>query len=321
MRAAPAALLGLIGLSAACASWADVSAARTLIGHCAEAAEPGLRGLGALREACPGIEQALDQLGILPFLPTDWRRDLSPRALADFALLERRYADPVRWESVPPDARRLRSIALSLEPPRAPASWWERLSSWARHWLERAGGKEAGWLRFLPTWTLGPRLLQVLLIALTVLVVAAAAALVVVEIRAAGSTAGLRSRLRVRRSTQGAASGAGESPDTASLANLDSAPVRDRPILLLRALVQALMRAHRLRRDRDLTCRELIAQARFDTSRQREDFEHVALLAERALYGGLQANPALISQEMLRSAQALHEELLIARPAVTESGR
>ena len=62
MRAAPVVLLALLGLSAGSALRADVSAARSLVAHCAATAEPSLRGLDRLRDACPGIEQALDEL-------------------------------------------------------------------------------------------------------------------------------------------------------------------------------------------------------------------------------------------------------------------
>ena len=312
MRAAPVVLLALLGLSAGSALRADVSAARSLVAHCAATAEPSLRGLDRLRDACPGIEQALDELGSAPFLPFDWRTHLSPRALGDFAGLAARYSDRVTWGGVRPDALRLRSIALALKPAPPPVSWWDRLRAWVRHWLERAGGEQASWLRFLPNLHVGPGLLRVVLVVLAALAVAAAATVVVIEIRAAGSSGERRTRLRARRSIAGRPHTAEVSPDAALLASLDSAPPGDQPVLLLRALVQALTRAHRLRRERDLTCRELIAAARFDTAGQRGDFQNVALLAERALYGGPRAPLPTIPEEVLRSARALHDQLLAA---------
>jgi hypothetical protein len=320
MRSGWAVLLGILGLSAGSVPRADVPAARTLISHCAETAEPGLHGLEALHDACPGIEQAIEELGVAPLLPADWRTQLSPRALGDLAALEARYADPLTWKSVEPDAHRLRSIALSLAPPPAPPSWWERLKAWIRAWLEPANGRPPAWLRFLPRFSLGPRLQFALFAALASLIVVAAAAVIVIEWKAARAGAPWRSRLLVRRSRADAASSEQVSPDVATLANLDSVPARERPVLLLRALVHVLTRAERLRRDRQLTCRELIAQARFDTARQREDFQHVALLAERALYGGPEAVPATIPDEVLRSARALYDQLLAPGPAVTGAG-
>jgi hypothetical protein len=319
MRAWAAVLLGLLGLSAGSALRADVSGARTLIGRCAKTADANFRGLDGLHDVCPGLEQALEQLDIGPYLPANWRAEISARALGDFVALDVRYTDPALWGRVRPDAHRLRSIALTLQSAAVPISWWERLTAWVRRWLERAGREQPGWLRFLPGLQLGPGMVRIVFIALATLVVAAAATVVSLEIRAARSPAGLRSRLRARRSSADATPIAKGSPDLAGLADLDSAAARDRPILLLRALVEALTRANRLRHDRDLTCRELVAQARFDSVRQRDDFGHVALLAERALYGP-QAAPPVIPEEVLRSARALHAELRAA-PAVPAGAR
>ena len=319
MRAGCAVLLALLGLTAGSPLRADITAARRLIVQCAQMAEPGARGFDALQRACPGIAEALDGLGIEPLLPSDWRRDLSPRALADFVGLEVRYADPVISESVRPDVSRLRSIALSLKAPppsSTAASWWERFSTWLRRRLERSGGEQPSWLRFLPHLEIGPRVLQIVFVALALLVVAGAAALVLIEIRAAGGGAGRGARRSVPRPSAGADSSQG----VTDLSTLESAPLRDRPVLLLRALVQALTRAHRLHRDRELTCRELVVQARFDTARQREEFEEVALLAERALYGGGEAPPPVIPRELLQSAQALHDQLAAAPAAAPEAG-
>jgi hypothetical protein len=144
------------------------------------------------------------------------------------------------------------------------------------------------------------------------LVVISAAAIVLIELRAAGVGPGRRPRSIVRRPRTREGTTLEALPD---LANLDSAPARERPILLLRALVLALASSNRLARNRDLTCRELVAQARLDTPRQREDFEHIALLAERALYAGPEAASPVIPEELLRGAQALCGEMLAGAAA------
>ncbi len=318
MRAAALVLLALLELSAGSPTRADISAARTLIARCAAIIEPGLRGLDALRDACPGIEEALGQLGIEPLLPSDWRQQLSPRALGDFAALDSRYTDLAALGNLQPDVARLRSIALDLRPPPVPLSWWERLFAWARHWLERNAGDQSSWLRFLPHLKIGPGLMRILFVALVLLVVVSAAAVVIVEIRAAETGRGRLARWLVRRPSADPASTTLPSQGLSDLGDLDSVPARDRPVLLLRSLVQALVRSHRLRRDKDLTCRELVVEAHFDTARQREDFRRVALLAERALYGEARAGPPVIPDELLLRARILDEQLRAA-PAATEA--
>jgi hypothetical protein len=81
---------------------------------------------------------------------------------------------------------------------------------------------------------------------------------------------------------------------------------------MLRVLVAALTKSHRLERDRDLTCRELITAARFDTTAQREIFASVALLAEQILYGDPRHETTLNDQKLGQSARGLHGELLAA---------
>ncbi len=317
MRAGCAALLVILGLAAGTSLGADVSAAHDLIARCAHEADPSVRGLDAFRTRCPGIGQALFDLGLEPLLPAGWQAELSPRALRDFDALASQYAAPLSQRATQPDDFRLQSIALSLKPPPSPISWWERLRAWIRNWFEPVSANPPAWLRFLSRLHIGARTWIVTFVILAAAVVMAVGAIVVIELRAAGAGSAGRRRSRPGRASAGGdGSIADNSPD---LADLESAPVRDRPVLLLRALVGALRRAHRLQGDRELTCRELITQARFDTARQRDDFRRVALLAERALYGGRQAAPSVIPEEVLRSARLLHEQLL-ALPKAAEGG-
>ena len=55
--------------------------------------------------------------------------------------------------------------------------------------------------------------------------------------------------------------------------------------LLLRALIATLTKTGRLTMAKPLTHRELTTRASFDGTTQRESFQRVASLAERALYG------------------------------------
>jgi hypothetical protein len=302
-----AVLLVLLGIAAGRPLFADPSAGRAVIERCAREADASLRGLDALSHSCPEIGPAAHELGLDPLLPPDWQKTTSARALANLAALADRYTAPAPDMRL--DGARLRMIARTLEPPRAPPSLWERIMARVRAWLEPKTESASSWLRFLPNWHLSQRLARLMLEALAALIVIGIAALVVNELKASGLIGGNRYRGSPRRPGSEARPTAEASLD---LDALDSAVPRERPALLLRLLVRALTRSHRLGNDRDLTYRELIAKARFDSVRQREQFEDVALLAERALYGDPARAPPAIPDQMLKEARSLHAELLSA---------
>lgn len=308
-------LLALLGLAAGQPILAGPSAARAVIERCAREADASLRGIDALNRNCPQIEAAVHELGLDPLLPADWQTRTSARALVDLAALADRYAAPS--PALRLDGARLKIIARSLEPPPAPAPLWSRIEAWLRNWLTPKDESTSSWLRFLSRWHLSPQLARVILGALAALIVIGVAALIVRELKASG----LIGSSRRRRSPRGAALGSRPSGVTPlDFRALDSAPPRERPALLLRLLVRALTRSHRLRNDRNLTCRELIAKTRFDNPLQREQFEQVALLAERSLYGGPALSAPGIPDEMLRKARVLHAELLASsRPEPASS--
>ena len=188
-------------------------------------------------------------------------------------------------------------------------SWWERIKAWIRHWLESADRNPPAWLRYVPHWKIGGALARLAVYGMVTVLLVTVAVIVFVELRAAG-VLGKRTR---RRSAARDVAGETRSKDLRGLGieELDAVPAHERPVRLLRLLVEALMRSRRLDHDRDLTCRELIAQARFDDERQRNAFSHIALLAERVLYGPERA-PAQIPDEMVSGARALHAQLLAA---------
>ncbi len=276
--------------------------ARTLIARCLSRAPGTLKGLTALRGACPGIGHAIDDLGLGAFLPPDWREALTPLALTRLDALAHRYGGPP--PSSAPDAGALRAIANGLEPPAPPPSLWDRLTAWVGQWTAPWRAMLRRWLRSLGVKTGSQGLLTGFfllagILLLTVVVV------VVLELRSAGLIGS------ARRASRRAAvrSDASAPPEVHRAEGPDWEEAGERPTRVLRVLVDALNRSHRIGRERHLTCREIAAQARFDTEDQRQDFAQVALLAERELYGPTTA-PARVPEETLRAAQALHAGLL-----------
>ena len=273
-----------------------------LIARCA-AHTPVIHGLPALRGACPGIGQALAELHFRALLPPQWRRTLTSTGLGELSALARRYE--ARPRSALPDPAALRSAALELAPrapPARPPSLWARLLDWVHGWLAPIATLIERWLRSLAR---GPGDRQLLVEAVWLVgaaLIAAAVLAIVLQLRAAGLL-GSRSAHGARRPRR-----AGPHPPAAAPPGApDWAALRRQPSGLLRLLIDALLEAHRLDRARELTCRELIARARFDTDAQRRGFAQIALLAERERFGPAAA--LTVPETTLLYAQSLYAQL------------
>jgi hypothetical protein len=304
MRWRCALLLWLLVLSAAAPLRAEPQARRALLEECAQQASPTRRGIEALRADCPEIDTALVDLGLERLLPADWDKHLSPRALADLSALAGRYARPS--PAVLPSPSSLRNIAMQMAAPTEAPSWWERFKSWLASWLDSDRSRWPDWLRDLHLSDTAARWLfygSIGLVILTALVV------VVRELRAAGVFGSARRGSLARAA---AAPSHGIAARTLTAEDIDAAPEQLRPVILLRLLVTALARCHRLERDGILTCRELISAARFDTPAQRDIFTSVALSAERVLYGDPRRPAAPLHPDLLGNARGLYGQLVTA---------
>lgn len=287
----------LVAISICAPTAAQPLAPHSMISRCASQAPAGLKGLAALRRACPGIGRAIDSLGIDAFLPPKWRHALTPRSLAGFDELVRHYSG-----SPPPmpDAGALRAIARSLKLPAPPPSLWDRVKAWIGHWTDPLRKMFDRWLRSLGRKSGSHDLLAAFFV-IAMLLLLALAVLVILELRSAGLLGASRRPARRRGPTD-------TTKDESVLAETpDWTVLREQPAQLLRVLIDALTRSRRIARDRHLTCRELSSQARFDSENQQKGFIQIALLAERALYGPGEAPP--VPAETLRAAKALHVEL------------
>jgi hypothetical protein len=195
-----------------------------------------------------------------------------------------------------------------LPTPTSRPSFWERVWTWIRGWIQAHRAWWPDWQRF--GWHPTGFQLGVVLYSVIALVVLTAAAIVLIELRAAGL---LGKGRRVTRRPGIRSSAPEEAP--IEPADIGAVPPRLRAVLLLRSLVAALARSQRLGHERDLTCRELITAARFDTGQQRERFAAVALLAEAGLYGPPDLDPPPQQDAVLAEAQGLKGQLLASGPA------
>lgn len=305
-------------LAAALASWllcplrADALDAHAVIAGCTATLGANLQGLAAIRQACPGIDQALASLGMSRLLPADWDAKVSAKTLGDLDVLAERYAGAP--PSALPDAPTLRAIALRLQQPDtlpSSLSLWDHIKAWLRHQLAPLAGLLK---RFRPVsgTSAGPGLRTVLLFGAGVLILVSVAAIIIAELRAAGFLSADRRRRRDTRGrpalTRVAAAAARVGDD------IDAARALDDPASALRLLVAALRRSRRIERDGNLTCREVLARAVFDSPGQREGFASIAFLAERELFGPRGA-PIRVPDELRLTLDSLYAELLAAPPA------
>ena len=302
--------LALLALSMAGPLGAQPLVRQDVIGRCAAQADTKLTGITALEQACPGLRAAFDQLRLTALLPRDWPKTLTAGGLADVDALIRRYAGSAASEA--PQAATLRSIAARLVVSSAPPTWWSRITAWIRRRTGSLLPSMGRWLRSIAPSLRHPG--QSIAYGVIALLLAAVAAALAFELRGAGLIRKRRRTTRPFRRARIAISPTGNTEPQDS--EPDWARLREQPARVLRLLVATLTRAHRLRRDRHLTCRELETEARFDTEVERAGFVRVTRLAERELYGPPGATA--LSEEALRDAMALHTRLLAA--AAQEGG-
>ena len=300
MRARRTAALALVALASG-AHAQSAPTATTVLTQCA--AESAHRvGLAALSAACPDLQQALQQLRLAARLPPGWRKSLTAADLGTLARLTQRYAgSPPRSLADAP----LRGIARALQPPKPRPTGWSRWVKWLRDRGRVLLHRARSWFGSLSPKRSQPGLTRDLMYALAALVLLA---LGVLALRLARKLPPSDARPK-SAGREGAVAPTDPSPDWSTLAR--------HPAAWLRALVEALTRSHRLDAQAALTYRELPRSARFDYEAQRADFQRIAILAEREIYGP--TGTAEIPADAWSRAQTLHCELgAPARAAETE---
>jgi hypothetical protein len=258
------------------------AAALDVVVACAAQAAADTRGIVALETACPGLEAALREMGVVASLPRGWRESLDRDALYDLGALTRRYLDmPAQTR---PDQGGLRAILdeLADEQVDPGKSWWDAAKDWLRSWFVNREDNAAPWLeRFLDRLAQSADLLKAIAYVLLCIVVVAAVLFVINELRIAGVLS--------RRKQGGiAVDGAVASRSDAvapGLADLDAASLSDQPAILLRLLVARMLANGALPAARNLTHQELVTSATFADMKHRVPFARVSQLAERVLYG------------------------------------
>lgn len=269
---------------------------------CATAASPTLFGLKDLGTVCPELPAALGTLGLDKILYEGWRDKLNVHALRDVVDLSERYSSP-RWGGAP-DISGVPGILQALKDEQAPqaVSWWHSFTNWIKQWLGHSDSAIAKWIRHffenvLGTTNVSPAFLQAFVYIVTILTGLAAFFVIVRELKAAGISGRFR---RIRSALNSAEKSPSLPTDEEASADVNT------PAGLLRALVQRLLQTGRLKAERSLTHRELIARTSFDSDGQKIVFANVARTAETILYG-----PAPAAPEFVETVTRQGRELLL----------
>jgi hypothetical protein len=269
-------------------------------------------------QRCPDLIDAVEALGLDQQLQRNWRSHLDATALGGLHELLQRYRSVgARAASTAPDLARL-PLALRSLNASAPThrSWWQRFERWLEQLLSPQTRGNNAWLAQLLSGLSIPRLVQELLLYLSIAALLAMAAWIIWrELEAAGLLS------RHKRSERTGRSDGAPAPRAAELAfeDLQQAPAGERCVWLLRLLVQGLRRSGRLSRESTLTYRELAARPMFDDLQQRARFERLALLAERQRYGSLSLDDAQWLQ-LLEEGRSLYAHWLSPAAAPAPDG-
>jgi hypothetical protein len=273
---------------------------RQVLDSCIDSLGPDIVGLEDMEAACPGLEGALQQLGIAALMPKNQDSLLTHDGLINLRSLLQRYEQPPPRGEVDVDS--LHSVLDSLREPVAAErslSWYERFRRWLREAFDKKQDQANPWLqRWLDEHPMSETVRLALFYGVMALVMLLAVLIIVNEVRAA----------RIGRRKARAANAATDLQNALSAASSDIESRGERASALLRTLIVTLVRTGRLHTAESLTHRELMTRARFDDATQSESFRRVTQLAEREVFSGREPSDEDLD-DAVRAGQSLNAQL------------
>jgi hypothetical protein len=271
-------------MAAPAAPPASAGDAMANIDACVARLDPQLDiGYDRIAARCPELMRQLEAGPWAPWLPRGWKEsgnDLSAGSLKELRELVARESS-VRESTLAkvPDIRGLQPILATLAGNRDETGW-SHFKSWLRSILERREQPtdESWFSRMVSHVGISQSVIRIITYAALAVVVIIAGAIVVNELRAAGVFGGWRRAARKRRSQDKVATSG------LSWSDIEQAPLRDRPRLLLDLIVRRLSDRGSLPPAGALTVRELTRAAGLPEAEDRLRLEELALAAERVRY-------------------------------------
>jgi len=261
------------------------SAAFNSIDSCIRRLNPDVDvGYQRIAARCPELIRRLEQSLWSGWLPSDWKRpgnDLSAgglRELRDLLARESTLHERVRA----PSLERLPDALASLARPHHEASgWWGRVKAWLHEVFER-GEQTAdnGWLtRMIDEIGSFQMFVELISYIALALVVVLAVYIVVNELRVSGALGRLRGRFAHQNVLPTRLQGNDPARD-----DMQEAPIRQQPRLLLELIVARLTEDSCLPPARGLTVHELTRAARLPDENDRNRLAELARTSERVRF-------------------------------------
>ncbi|MBS0417699.1 MAG: hypothetical protein JSR66_08290 [Proteobacteria bacterium] len=240
-------------------------------------------GYDRIAARCPDLMRQLESGPWAPWMPRGWKEpgnDLSAGSLKEFrALVDRESAARDSTTVEAPDVRSLQPILAALAGGHSETGW-TRFKSWLRSILERREQPtdESWFARMVSHIGVSQTVIRLIIYAALAGVVAMAGMIVVNELRTAGLFSTRRNGER-KRPGQSANSVVG-----LSWSAIEQAPLRDRPRLLLDAIVRRLSDRGILPPAGALTVRELTRAAGLPEAEDQSRLAELALATEWVRY-------------------------------------
>jgi len=269
---------------AAAAPTAPTIATMPNIDACVARLDPQLDiGYDRIAARCPDLMRQLETGAWAPWLPRGWKEpgnDLSAGSLKEFhALVDRESGARDSTSIEAPDIRSLQPILTALAGSHNETGW-SRFKSWLRSVLERheQSTDESWFARMVSHVGISQSVIRLITYAALAGVVVMAGMIVVNELRTAGLLSKRRGGERKRRGKRADGTGG------PSWSAIEQAPIRDRPRLLLEAIIRRLSDRGFLPPAGALTVRELTRVARLPEADDRSRLAELALAAEWVRY-------------------------------------
>ena len=269
-------------------------------------------GYERIAARCPDLTRALESSRWAGWLPADWKtpgNDLSAGGLKALRQLVSRES-ATRTSFRTPELTSLQGILTQLAPPPAQeCGWWTRVTRWLREGFARRDRPAVdGWLSSALA-RVSPSQVTLELISYLCLAVVVVMALLLVlnELRVAGLLSRWRTRQTNRESGR-ARAGLNTAPPAITLADIQRAPIGERPGRLLALIAARLTDLGRLPPSGAFTVRELLRTVRLARSEDAALLGEVALSAERMRFSQEPVQPGEL-QRSVDSGRRLLEHL------------
>jgi hypothetical protein len=262
-------------------------------------------GYDRIAARCPDLMRQVETGAWAPWLPRGWKEsgnDLSVGSLKEFRELVAR--ESVTRESsrmAMPDVRNLKPI-LAASAGSRDDSGWSRFKSWLHSIFEqREQPTDESWFsRMVAHIGVSQSVIQLVIYGALAAVVVLAGLIVVNELRTAGL---FGQRSDAARRKQPAQSGVGVS--VGNWNDIEQAPLRDRPRLLLELIVRRLTARGILPPAGAMTVREITSAAHLAAAEDRSRLGELALVAERVRYSAGETPTDQLEEPVARGRELL----------------